>query len=57
MLLLSALARSKLAVSAQSATKTDDSKMTDMKNELYILKKVNNPYIVRLYAHFVVSTC
>ena len=37
------------------ATKTDDSKITDMKNELYVLKKLSNPYIVKLYCHFVVN--
>lgn len=29
--------------------------MTDMKNELYILKKMHCPYIVKLYAHFVAN--
>lgn len=39
-------------------TKTDNSKMTDMKNELYILQKMakdSNPFIVKLYIHFVVN--
>ncbi|KAH9419274.1 hypothetical protein DERP_005781 [Dermatophagoides pteronyssinus] len=38
------------------AKDTDKSKIEDLKNELFILKKINNPYIVKLYAHFVVNT-
>ena len=40
---------------SSSAKKTDDSRVTDMKNELYVLKKLNNPYIVKMYCHFVVN--
>lgn len=57
-LLLTKTAHSKLAVQSRLVTKTDDSKMTDMKNELYILQKMakdSNPFIVKLYIHFVVS--
>jgi len=50
------LSTAKSAIKAHpSATKTDDSKITDMKNELYVLKKLTNPYIVKLYCHFVVN--
>lgn len=49
-------ATAKSSISAHpSATKTDDSKITDMKNELYVLKKLANPYIVKLYCHFVIN--
>lgn len=37
------------------ASLKDESKMTDMKNELYILKKLVCPFIVKLYCHFVVN--
>lgn len=36
-------------------TTTDRSKVEDLKNELFILTRLNNPYIVKLYAHFVVD--
>lgn len=41
--------------SESDVEKPDASKIEDMKNELFILKKMHNPYVVKLYAHFVAN--
>ncbi|KAH9525949.1 testis-specific serine/threonine-protein kinase 4 [Dermatophagoides farinae] len=45
-----------IAKSKSRVINADSSKIEDLKNELFILKKLNNPYIVKLYAHFVINT-
>ncbi|KAI2796487.1 hypothetical protein BLOT_015779 [Blomia tropicalis] len=33
----------------------DNSKLADVKNELFVLEKVKHPHVVRLYEHFIVN--